>query len=113
MTPQRLLAWYEAGQITANDAVGQLCRLAAETDPATFAELLPAEWVDEVRAKTVRIPRPEEFFILRSVCNAGPYDPAEEVARERVEKERYVTGLRTWKAYFESVRRIDSPTGDQ
>lgn len=103
MSPEAIIRAYESGRIVRDHAVSELCRIASGIPPATFADVVPDEFVEEIRTKTVRIPRPEELFILRSVCNAGPLGPVEEAAEERVEKEQYVEGLRAWKAYFESV----------
>lgn len=113
VTPQKVLAGYESGRIVAGEAMFRLCHLAVEYDPATFADQMPAEWLADIRQRTADIPKPEEFRIFGSVCNAGPLDPAVEAAKEIAAKERYVAGLRTWKAYFESVGRDSTPTGEQ
>ncbi len=104
MTPQKLLAWYEKGTITDTEAVNRLINLALEQDPAAFATDVPAEWLAELREMSSRTPPPRTF---RLVSRAGPFNPEEWAA----EQERYVAGLRTWKAYFESVERVIQPTG--
>lgn len=103
MTPQKVLAWYEEGRITAGDAVLRLCDLAAILDPATFAELVPAEWLADIRERTVNIPTLDEVLIIWGATWVGP--PVAYAAWEREAKERYVAGLRAWKAYFDTTDR--------
>ena len=111
MTPQKVLAWYEEGRITATSAVIDLCQFAADRDPATLAELVPAEWLADIRERTVDIPTPDSVRIVFGGTWVGS---AEAYATwERAEKERYVAGLRTWKAYFESVGQGYPPTGEE
>lgn len=100
MTPEKILSAYERGILTSHEAIGKLCLLALEFDPATFATLLPTEWLNYLRERTVRIPEPEEVIFLRSWCGGEPSE--QWLAEERAEKERYVAGLRTWKAYFDA-----------
>jgi hypothetical protein len=101
MSPQRLLAAYEEGQITAIHCIGRFCSFAVEVDPATFARLLPEDWLAEIRDRTIRIPRPEELIVVSPVCNSTPIDPVEWANRNRLETERTVAGLQAWKAYFD------------
>ena len=102
MTPQKWLAWYDEGRITGHETVFRLVQAATDHDPTSFAELVPADTLTELRAKTVYIPTPDEFRIVRSVCRIGPFDAAEEAAKKLTEKERFVAGLRAWKAYFDA-----------
>jgi hypothetical protein len=111
VTPQKVLAWYEEGKITSCGAVLQFCGLAATLDPATFAEMVPAEWLADIRERTVNIATPDNVRIVWGITWVG--SPGAYAAWEKAERERYVAGLRTWKAYFESVERTDSPTGEQ
>lgn len=101
MTPQKVLTQYERGAMTAGGAILWLVLLATEHDPATFAGATPEDWLNELRKQTINIPKPEEFFILRSVCNDGPIDPEQWKADELAEKQQYVAGLEVWKAYFD------------
>jgi hypothetical protein len=102
MTPQKLLAWYEEGRITAMSAVIDLCELAADRDPATFAAEVPAEWLDQLHEMSSRTPPPRTARLV-SVCRAGPFDPEEWEAQQKAERERFVAGLKAWKAYFDSA----------
>lgn len=105
MTPQRLLTLYERGVIANGEMVYRICNLSAEFDPATFADQVPTERLADIRELTERIPKPENVLILQSVCRAEPADRAEDAARERHEKERYVAGLQAWKAYYDAADR--------
>ncbi|MCU0702766.1 MAG: hypothetical protein MUF18_02115 [Fimbriiglobus sp.] len=90
MTPQRALAEYEHGRTTETEAVIDLCRLATEYAPATFAQLMPAEWLTDIRKQTELLPDVRRWF--------RPGMTAAEVSRGT---ERYIAGLRAWKAYFD------------
>jgi hypothetical protein len=108
MTPQKLLADYEKGRITTTGAVNSLIHLAIGHDPASFVTDVPEEWLAELREMSSRNP-PPRTFTLASVCNAEPFDPEEEATREKAARERYVAGLKTWKAYFDA--QTASPEG--
>lgn len=110
MTPQKVLAWYEQGRITAVEAVNLFIDHALDQDPATFAVGVPSEWLAELRELSDQDPPPRTFR-LGSWCNAEPFDPEAWAASERAARERYVAGLRTWKEDFESVERLGSSNG--
>jgi hypothetical protein len=104
MTPQKIIPHYNLGLMPTGEATSKLVLAATEHDPASFAESMPEELLVALQEQSRQIPRPEEFFILRSVCENPPTDPEERAARDKAEKERYVTGLRTWKAYFDAQK---------
>lgn len=101
VTPQKVLYRYEAGRITVGSAVIQVCQLASDQNPATFAESLPSEWLTELRERTANIPTPEEIRIVWGVTWVGT--PEAYSVWEKAEQERYVAGLRAWKAYFDAI----------
>ena len=113
MTPQKLLAYYERGMFVAGETVFRLCQLATEYHPATFAMEVPTEMLADIRQQSQDIPKPDEMLIAQSVCNEESWTPEKHAATQRAEKERYIAGLRTWKAYFESVERSIPPTGER
>lgn len=105
MTPQKLMAWYEKGYITGHEAVNRFIELAMEQVPDSFAAFLaetPAEWLAELRERTVVVPRPEELISIRPYCGTEPPDVDAMRAKEQEGKERYIAGLRVWKAYFDA-----------
>lgn len=106
MTPQKLVTWYEEGRITAMSAVIDLCRLAADRDPATFAPEVPAEWLAELREMSNQSPPPRTVR-LESVCSLEPFDSEKEAARKKAERERFVAGLQAWKEYFDVIARLN------
>jgi hypothetical protein len=103
VTPQKLLAYYERGIFVGGETVYRLCQLAKEYQPATFAEQVPAEMMADIRERSGNIPKPEELLLVQSVCNDESWTLEKHEARQRAEKERYVAGLRAWKAYFDSL----------
>jgi hypothetical protein len=107
VTPQKVLDWYEQGRMVAGEAVCRLCDLATRYEPATFAESVPTEWLADIRDRTTNIPTPEQVRIVFGGTCVGGAEAYK--AWEKAEKERYVAGLRTWKAYFESVERVIRP----
>ena len=102
MTPQQLVAWYQKGVITGHEAVNRLVKLVIDQAPAGFAVELPAEWLADIREQSADIPNPDEMLLVESVCNDESWTPEKHAARQRAEKERYVAGLRVWKAYFDA-----------
>lgn len=106
MTPRKLLALYERGVFSDQEAVNRFVELAMEQAPDTFAAFLtnvPEEWLAELRERTAVIPRPEELISVRPYCGLEPPNFEAMRAEEQKGKERYIAGLRTWEAYFESV----------
>lgn len=113
MTPQKVLALYERGVFATGEMCSRLCSLAADHNPATFSDQVPPELLADIRERSALIPHPGELIRMGSYCGVEPPDPVEEAAREKAETERYIAGLRTWKAYFESVGQTISPIGEQ
>lgn len=103
VTPQKLLALYERGMFSDHEAASRLCDLAAEFEPATFAELVDVGLLADIRERSAVIPHPGELIRVGSYCGVEPPDPVEEAARVQVERERYIAGLRAWKAYFDAT----------
>ena len=104
MTPQKLLAYYERGMFTDHEVLNRFIDLAVDLNPATFATFaadVPAEWMDELREMSSQSPPPRTFRV-GSWCSAEPFDPEAWAAQQKAERERYVAGLRTWKAYFDA-----------
>jgi hypothetical protein len=91
MTPQGVLTDYHKGRTTETGAVIDLCLLATEHDPATFAQLMPTEWLADVREQAELLPQVRRWF-----------RPGMSEAEWSREQERYVAGLRAWKAYFDT-----------
>jgi hypothetical protein len=93
----------------AGETVFRLCQLATEYHPVTFALEVPTEMLADIQEQSANIPNPDEILLVESVCNDESWTPERHAARQRAVKERYVAGLRTWKAYFESVERVIRP----
>ncbi len=108
MTPHRYLTSYDRGHLTASEVAERLINLVAEHPPADYGGDVPEPILDVIRRRTEVIPNPEEVIIFRFGPGYGKGTP-----EERAEQERYVAGLRTWKAYFESVERVIPPTGER
>ena len=105
MTPQKLLALYEKGYFTDTEAVNLFIDMALDQDPAKFAVGVPAEWLAVLRELSSQTPPPRTIR-LGSWCSAEPFDPVAWAAQEKAGRERYVAGLRTWKAYFDAADRL-------
>lgn len=108
MTPQKLLAYYEKGYLTDQEVMNRFIELAMEQAPDTFAAFLadvPAEWLAELCERASVIPRPDELISIRPYCGLEPPDFEAIRAKEQEGKERYIAGLRAWKAYFDATDR--------
>jgi hypothetical protein len=113
MTPQKVVAMYERGAITGHEAAMRLCDFAATLDPATFVQVVPEELLRDIRERTADIPHPDQARRFAMGSYVSTLDPEAEKARVLAESRQYVAGLRTWKAYFESIGRDHPPTGEE
>jgi hypothetical protein len=105
MTPQKLLGFYERGVFATGEMVSRLCSLAADHDPASFVDQVPPELLADVREQSAIIPKPEEVLSVHGGTYMRDLTAEEQAAkeeREQQEKERFVAGLRAWKAYFDA-----------
>lgn len=94
----RLLGLHKQGGVTRHELVLQLCALAVDGTPEQIAAQLPADVLDEVRARATNPPAsPHGIFVVQSVCATGEYD------HQRAERElsqRLHQGLWRWHEYF-------------
>lgn len=103
--PERLIRMWEEGKIGNSECESRLCELASRHPPASFADKVPAEFLDEIRERTVNIPRPEDLISIfgGTVILATQADVDAWHQEREARKVRYVEGLRAWKAYYEAV----------
>ena len=94
----RYVASYHRGVLTAVEVATRLVELATTFDLASVAAETPDAVLAEVRGRTTDIPNPEDVIVFRFGPGFG-----QGTEEERAEQERYVAGLRTWKAYFDAT----------
>jgi hypothetical protein len=95
LDPQKLRAVYERGILTLPSVVSLAVELAAEYNPADFADTLPDGCVDHIW-ELVSIP-PERLIRVESVCAV---DPAAYEIEARERDQRFAEGRQCWLRYF-------------
>ncbi len=109
LSAQNIIDAYDRGIIAAGECVDELCRIAAVTDPRSIVDVVPAEFVGRLRERADNIPRAKDLISILGGTFSRDMDPEVWKRERESEKVRYVQGLRTWKAYFES--KIEEMTG--
>lgn len=102
LSPAKIIAHYESGQLTKADSLHYLVSTLTPENVDVFIGALPSEWIANLRSEVETAPKEDwnGFYIcsLSSYINISP----EDIHRlERDKLDAYRSGIATLRAYFD------------